>query len=219
MKRHRREMFPLIQLVLFVLPAMVFAGCVTLWHPSAFQTGKVLEKGAVEWEVHSVSYLPSNAGFAVAPLDGLEARISGGLVGDVEGQDILGGEISVTKRVSRTENGSTSASLALEKLGCSRRQFSGIRVSACYAVGIYPSTEVGVHFSWRVSWLNARWSTDESATGFALVPGIGVSFEGNRFAFRMAFNFATPRYIDDAYQLSYLGMQLSLRSPARKSEN
>jgi hypothetical protein len=207
----------LSQLALFALPVLFFAGCVTLWHPSAYQTGKVMAQGATEIEAHAWAFVPTNVSFAVAPFDGLETRVGYGYAGSVEAFDyghVKGWELSLTKRISEAEHMFTSASLAYEKFHNAVKELAGTRITSSLAIGFYDSDFLGIYFPLKVGWLDAQWKNDRSATGFEFVPGIGFSFEKYGLVLRIAGNFAIPTKVGHADNSPYIGMQIGVRPTA-----
>jgi hypothetical protein len=166
-----------------------------------------MNQGSVEIEGHTQLWVPMNVSLAVAPLDGLETRVGYGVVGsDDPNGAVRGWELSLTRRILKTDEWFSSASVAYEKFHSDEWRLDGTRITSSLAVGLYYSDWFGIYLPLKVGWLDVG-----RADAYEVVPGFGLTFERYGLVFRIAGNFAIPSRVGRFENVPYVGMQIGLR--------
>jgi len=182
----------------------------------------VIDKGKKEIAVHTLLYVPFMGSGTIGLGKGWEVRLGMGQVGQIfDEAPILGGDVSLTKSHIKRKWLYTSARFGIDYFTSPSMvkqvdKFNGIGVFTSYSLGLFPAYWLGLFSPLRVTYLYAKWEDDPS-TGFAVIPGFGMSLEGKHFFARGSFNQPvaidyplTPK-VGDIFLFYYLGLQVGYR--------
>lgn len=208
-------------LFLTILLCLFFLGCwdYYVWDPNAFQTGKVLEKGYADAEIHLIPAFSEfrwrmfDGGFAIGIANGFEARLTAGESGLSNGSVIAGG-LNIVRAVTHHAPLFTSAALGIEELYLTGMEyendsgrFIGNRISGCFSIGFYPKPWFGIYLPIKTSHL-----TIDNYSGWVFTPGLGLGFESKSLFFRIAGNYPISTFQEyTVATMPYVGAQFGVR--------
>jgi hypothetical protein len=204
-----------------LVAAILLSGCTwepRMFHPDIYSSGKVLEKGKTEVAAQVVPGGQITCGV------GKDAEIKGfvGIMGD----DIWGGDITLTKSVYQKSLLYSSLSLGAGAFKADKHDFDGYRLSAGWTGSVYTRNgRFAVHVPFKVYWTHYQWRglteflwinqtgpwIDVENDGVYGVIGLALSVQGKNLALRWGINAPLHERLGEIDFIPMAGLQAAVK--------